>query len=115
MLRRILLVDYDALCQYLLDKYSTEEHRDDPNFLDFENIRAYLNKEAENMCIFPEDEEGVYNDPELTEILLNDLGPDKVLSITVTKLPGLIHSYADHLLKLPLILIEAEWRLEWQS
>lgn len=109
MLKRILDVDYDALSQYLLDKKSSSEHQDDPNFLEFEYIQAYLSKEAERMEPCSED---VDVDQDLVNIFMEDLYPDQVLSITVTRLPGMVHRYADHLLKLPLILIEVEWSVE---
>lgn len=112
MLKRILAVDYDALTGYLLNRSDLD---DDPgSYLEFDVVQAHLLNEVEKLMAFPEDFQDGCENPELLNILMDDLGPDTVLNATVTKGPGIVTRYGDHLLKLPLILIEAEWRLECQ-
>lgn len=114
MPKRVLEVDYDALSEYLLNMNYSPEYYDDPNFLEFEGLRAHLCREVENMLAFSEDHPGLCEEPELIKILMADLGPDTVVNITVTKGVGIVTRCGDHLLKLPLILVDAEWRLECQ-
>lgn len=112
MLKRILAVDYDALTSYLLTRSDLD---DDPgSYLEFDAVQAHLLKEVEKLMTLPEDDRDCFFNPELLDILMDDLGPDTVISATVTKGVGIVTRRGDHLLKLPLILIEAEWRLECQ-
>lgn len=112
MLRRILHVDYDALSEYLV-RLSGEQ--DDLSLLEFDRVQAHICTEFARMMEFDNENVESSFDAEFVEILMEDLqNLEQVLGYTITKGPGIVTKCGDHLLKLPLILIEAEWRLECQ-
>lgn len=96
-------VNYDKLAEFLLHKAS-DVH--DPLELSFERIQQYLDQNAYAMLTDPEQRTDEIEDIELTELLLAEHYFGSIEEVVVTKIPGIIVSVGDHLLKLPLVLIK---------
>lgn len=110
MFKRILHIDYDALTQYLIRRAGEQ---DDLSFLEFEHIRAHLCNEFARMMEFDSDDVDSEFDADFVELVMQDLQHCEVmLDYTITKTAGIVTRFDDHLLKLPLILIDVEWRFQ---
>jgi hypothetical protein len=113
MFKRILHIDYDALTQYLICQAGEQ---DDLSFLEFERVQAHITTEFARMMEFDNENVESSFDADFVEILMQDLQSlEEVTEYTITRGPGIVTRYGDHLLKLPLILIEVDWRIPCQT
>jgi len=114
-MERILAIDYDALAGYL---YSRLGASDDPLNMEFERLHAFLAEQVEAMTAFPNEEDvEPVEDQNLTALLFADsTDVGTIVDITLTSGPGVVVRCGEHLLKLPLVLIKVEEKIQsWLS